>query len=653
MSSVNRTWFGNSRRCGLSALRALLLVSVASTAMAQTSETEKVPAAEAAQSEPAAPAAEAAQTEQAPAADAAPTADAAAGPADAAAAAPTFQYTPVTDERLANPEPENWLQWRGNYQGWGYSPLDQVSSENVKELVPVWTLSTGVDEGHQAPPIVNNGIMFVSTPQGQVIAVEAKSGDVLWRYRRELPEELFQLHPTNRGVGLYGDNVYLATTDACVVALKATTGEQVWEKCVAEWSEGYYMTLSPLVAKGKIVVGVSGGEYGIRGFITALDATTGEEAWKTYTVPAPGEPGSETWKGDAWKTGGAPVWIQGTYDPASNLAYFGTGNGGPWMPDTRPGDNLYATSVVAVDIDSGAIKGHHQYHWNDAWDWDEVSAPVLFDVERDGRTIPAAVHAGRNGYLWVLERTAEGPIKFVDADPFVRQEVFASIDPKTGRPTYNPEQTPGTNKKATFCPSLWGGKDWPPEAYNPDTGLFYIPANENLCSEIEGAPIAERQPGELYIGVPIEVILAGLKLHKSVDPTKPVEIGQIQAWDIKTGEKAWTHGFQNSANWGPLLTTGGNLLFAGGTSDRMFRAFDAKTGEVLWQTRLNSGVIGVPSTFMVDDVQYVSVVAGWGVDAERMLNGLGTLLPQKIQSTQGGVIWVFALQDRATATMQQ
>jgi alcohol dehydrogenase (cytochrome c) len=568
-----------------------------------------------------------------------------------AGVATAADYAPVTDERLANPEPENWLQYRGNYQGWGFSPLDQVTTANVKELVPVWTLSTGVGEGHQAPPIVNNGVMFVSTPQNQVIAVDAKSGDVLWRYQRELPEDLFQLHPTNRGVGLYGDKVYLATVDACVVALQAASGEVAWEKCVADWQDGYYMTLSPLVARGKVAVGVSGGEYGIRGFITALDAGTGEEAWKTYTVPGPGEPGHDTWKGDSWQTGGAPVWIQGTYDPGTNLAYFGTGNGGPWMPDTRPGDNLYATSVVAVDMDSGAIKGHHQYHWNDAWDWDEVSAPILFDLERDSGTIPAAVHAGRNGYLWLLERTKEGPIQFVDAQPYVRQNVFTGIDPESGRPDYDPARTPGTGKDITFCPGLWGGKDWPPEAYNPETGLLYIPANDNLCSQLRGVEIAEREPGELYIGVPVEEVLSSLRLHESVDPKQPVEIGQLQAWDMKSGKKVWGQGFQDMALWGPLLTTAGDLVFAGGTSDRMFRAFDARSGENLWEMKLNSGVTGVPSSYMIDGVQYVAVQAGWGVDADRMLNGLASLLPDRVSADtapQGGVVWVFALRDRVS-----
>jgi alcohol dehydrogenase (cytochrome c) len=559
-------------------------------------------------------------------------------------------YSPVTQERLEKPEPGNWLTVRGNYQGWGYSPLDQINAENVKELVPAWTLSTGVAEAHQAPPIVNNGFMFVSTPNNKVLAIQPKTGDLLWRYERELPEDLVQLHPTNRGVALWGDKLYMATVDACVVALNATTGEVAWEKCVADWNEGYYMTIAPLAVRGKILVGVSGGEMGIRGFVTALDAESGEEAWKTFTVPGPGEPGHETWKGDAWQTGGAPVWMQGHYDPASNLAYFGTGNGGPWMPDTRPGDNLYATSVIALDPDTGKIKGHHQYHWNDAWDWDEVSAPLLFDVQRDGRTIPAAVHAGRNGYLWVLERTAEGPIKFVDAKPFVNQDVFASIDPQTGRPTYHPDKIPGTNKRVTFCPSLWGGKDWPPEAYNPNTGLMYIPANENLCAEIAGVPLEERVPGELYIGVPVEDIFSSLRPRPGVDVTKPVPIGQLQAWDVAKGVKVWSHDFEDKALWGPILTTAGNLVFVGGTRDRMFRAFDAKTGELLWQTRLNSGSTGVPTSFEIDGVQYIAVQSGWGVDAERMSNGLNGVFPDRLAKqvapAQDGTVWVFALRQR-------
>jgi len=563
-----------------------------------------------------------------------------------AAQAVAAGYKPVTDQRLRNPEPKNWLSFRGNYAGWGHSPLNQITDANVARLVPVWSFSTGVNEGHQAPPIVNDGTMFVSTPDNQIIALNAASGDEIWRYRRELPEDLFRLHPTNRGVALYGDKVYMATLDACVVALYAETGKEAWDTCIGDYTDGYYSTLSVLAAEGKVVTGVSGGEFGIRGYVVALDAETGKQAWKTYTVPAPGEPGSETWKGDAWKTGGAPVWMQGNYDAETGLLYVGTGNGGPWMPDTRPGDNLYATSVVALDMDDGSIDGHFQYHWNDAWDWDEVSAPVLVPIKRDGQVKKGLVHAGRNGYLWLLERTAKGPINFIDAKPFVEQNVFSSIDPKTGRPSYNEATRPGTNKTVTFCPSIWGGKDWPPEAYNPDTGLLYVPAHENLCAEMGGVPMEEREPGELWIGVPIDVILSSMRFNKKVDPSKPVPIGQIQAWDLNKGELVWQHSFTDSVNWGPILSTAGNLLFAGGTNDRKFRAFNATTGDVLWEHPMPSGVIGVPSSFEVDGTQYIAVQSGWGVDAERMRGLLAKMLPKGRvpPMPQGGTIHVFALE---------
>ncbi len=557
-----------------------------------------------------------------------------------ASAGEIAKYSSVTDARLTNPEAENWLQWRGNYEGWTYSPLDQINEKNIGDLVPVWSYSTGVNEGHQAPPIVNNGVMFVATPQNQILAMDAATGKEHWRYRKEIPEELFQLHPTSRGVALYGDNVYLAGTDACAVALEAKTGEELWETCVADWKEGYYMTLSPLAAEGKIVLGVSGGEYGIRGFIVALDAETGKEVWRTYTIPGPGEKGNETWPGDTWKTGAGSVWIAGTYDPELKMAFYGTGNAGPWMGDLRKGDNLYANSVLALDINTGKMKGYHQFHHNDSWDWDEVSPPVLIDYKHKGKKIKGMVKAGRNGYLWTLERSKDG-IKFVDAQPFVYQNVFKSIDKKTGRPTYNEDKTPGTNKKVTFCPSLWGGKDWPPESYSPKTGLFYIPAHENLCSEMGGVPI-DYKKGELYIGVPIDEILTNIRFK---DGKKPDHIGEIQAWDIASGKKVWTHKIKEM-NWGPILTTGGNLLFSGGSNDRIFRALNATTGEKVWEFPTNSGVTAVPSSYMVNGVQYIAVQSGWGVDAQRMQGAFDAVMDHQTAVPQGGVIHVFALKKK-------
>ena len=548
------------------------------------------------------------------------------------AAEQTANYTPVTAERLRSPEPHNWLMYRGRYAGWGYSPLDQITARNVGTLKPVWTFSTGVREGHESPPIVNDGRMFVSTPQNQVLALDAATGDLLWRYVRELPDDLQQLHPTNRGVALYDDKVYIGTVDTHVVALDAMTGEVVWEQEVEDYGVGYYITMAPLVADGKVMVGTSGGELGIRGFIAAFDTNSGNEVWRTHTVPSPDEPGNDTWPGDSWRTGGASVWVTATYDPELNQTYWGTGNPGPWIGDARPGDNLYTNSVLALDATTGEIKGYHQYHHNGSWDWDEIDSPLLIDVERGGRTIPALVHPGRNGYLWLLERRANG-IDFVDAEPYVYQNVFTTIDQQTGRPAYDPEHTPGTGKRALFCPSLSGGKNWPPAAFNPNTGLLYIPANENLCTSMEGSEV-EYTPGRSFTGARSE-----LRVRDGAD-----HLGELQAWNLNTGEKVWSKEFE-SQNWGPVLTTAGGLVFMGGTNDRYFRAFDATSGDQLWQIRTNSGVIGVPSSYAVDGKQYIAVQSGWGVDAQRMQSGLDRFRGERTHIPQGGVIWVFALYD--------
>jgi PQQ-dependent dehydrogenase (methanol/ethanol family) len=276
------------------------------------------------------------------------------------------------------------------------------------------------------------------------------------------------------------------------------------------------------------MVGVSGGELGIRGFVVALDAETGTEAWRTYTVPGPGEFGNDTWPGDSWQTGGAAVWITGNYDPDLGLTYWGTGNPGPWIGDARPGDNLYTNSVIALDIQTGELRGYHQFHWNGSWDWDEVSTPMLMPVRREGRVIPALVHPGRNGYLWILERERDR-ISFVDAEPYVYQDVFTSIDVETGRPTYDESRKPRTGRTTSFCPSLWGGKDWPPAAYNPGTGLVYIPANNNLCGAIEGREAVYR-PGSAFTGASTDMTIRPGADH----------IGELQAWDMNTGRAVWT-----------------------------------------------------------------------------------------------------------------
>ena len=542
-------------------------------------------------------------------------------------------YKTVTAERLTKPDDGDWTMIRRTYDGWGYSPLTQITTDNVQRLQPAWVFATGVNSGHEAAPLVNNGVMFVATPGSQVLAIDASTGNLLWRYRRQLPAGAILPHQTSRGVALYGDKVFFAAGDATLVAIDAKTGKEVWSKSVADNQTGYYMTLAPLVAGGTVMVGASGGELGIRGFVAGFQADTGEELWRTYTVPAPGEPGSETWpKGDQWKNGGGSVWVTGNYDPATNLAYWGVGNGGPWMGDQRPGDNLYTSSTIAIDVATGKIKGHHQYDPNESWDWDEVSPPILVDYQRNGKTVKGLIDVARVGYLWFLERT-DGAIHFVEGTPFVKQNVYKSLDPKTGRPDVDPDRKPGTGKTADFCPSLWGGKNWPPIAYSPQTRMIYIPANENLCMTSTGEKV-EYTPGGRYLGARTQLSVAPGADH----------IGEVQAWNVDTGKRVWTHTYANSQNWGPMLATAGGLVFSGGTNDRMFHAFDAASGKLLWEFPTSSGITGQPVSFLVNGKQYIAVQSGWGVDARSMQAVLNTLIPGKYPEVpEGGAIWVFAV----------
>jgi alcohol dehydrogenase (cytochrome c) len=547
-------------------------------------------------------------------------------------------YQPVTAERLKNPEDGNWLSIRRTYEGWGYSPLEQITADNVKGLQPVWIFSTGEAKVHESAPLVNNGVMFVSTPNNQVIAIDVRTGNLLWRYKKPRPVGAVVAHDTSRGVALYGDKVYFAAGEAVLVALDARTGKEVWTADVADSKAAYYITLAPLIAGGKIMVGASGGEFGIRGFIAAFDPDTGKEQWRTYTVPAPGEPGSETWpKGDHWKHGGGSVWVTGNYDPATNLAYWGVGNGGPWMGDKRPGDNLYTSSTLALDVATGAIKGFFQYNPNDSWDWDEVSPPILVDFQRGGRTFNGLIDVARDGYIWFLDRgdsTTGGRIKFIEGKPFVYQNVFRSLDPETGRPDVDPAHKPGTGKHADYCPELHGGKNWPPIAFSPKTRMIYIPANNNICGSSTGKEV-KYVAGSSYTGVQI----APASIVPGAD-----HFGEVQAWNVDTGMQVWKHDYATSPNWGSMLVTAGGVVFSGGTNDRKIHAFDAATGKLLWEFPTNSGILAPPTTFTVDGKQYLAVHAGWGGDSRGVQANLNRVFPGEYPEVpEGGAVWVFAL----------
>ena len=561
----------------------------------------------------------------------------------APATAEVADYSPVTAERLESPEPGNWLQTRRTYDGHGHSPLAEVTRENVADLAPVWNVSTGPYEdptsfaalpargAHQSPAIVNDGVMFVTTHDSQVLALDAASGEELWRYRWELPAGIVPVHPTNRGVSLWEDKVFFTTFDARVVALDAATGEHLWDRELADWMAGYYMTLAPLTVDGHVMVGVSGGEFGIRGFVEALDAETGESLWKTYTIPGPGEPGHDTWPGDTWERGGGPVWITGNYDAEEGIAYWGVGNAAPWVGALRPGDNLYTTSTIGLDVETGAIETHFQYHWNDTWDWDEVVPPTLIDLETEEGTEKLAVRFARNGWIYKLDREG-GELSFVEGRPYVYQDVFTGLDPETGRPDYDETKVAQVGERVEFCPSAWGGRDWPAEAYDPERGLVFISVNENHCGAMEAQEV-EYEPGVLYLG-------SGLEMT----PTEAASehIGALQAWDVASMEKVWQTNFE-SPNWGPVLSTAGGLVFAGGTNDSTVRAFDAETGEILWSHELDGGVVSPPTSFEIDGKQHVAFVSGWGVDAERFQGFINAAMGTDPEIAQGGSVWVFAL----------
>lgn len=555
-------------------------------------------------------------------------------------------YTPITQAMMEH-SPDNWLTYRGNYAGWDYSPLDQINTKNVSKLELAWSYSTGTTEASEAPPIVNNGYMFVSTPNNNVIALNAKTGQELWRYSYQGPEEQIHLHPTNRGVALWGSSVYLATQDCKLVSLDAATGKVNWTVEDENWKDGYYATLAPLAVKGKILMGCSGGETGVRGSVTAFDAKTGKRLWRSYNVPAPGEPGSQTWPNDAkgfYEHGGGSIWETGSYDPETNITYWGTGNAGPWPADYRPGDNLFTNAVVGLDLNTGKRVSYFQYDPNDAHDWDEVSTPLLIKTDINGKETKTLVHAARNGYIWQLSqtKTIKTPygklLKYIKAWPFANNNTILKINPVTGYQTDDPAKRPGLKHGAHYCPSAWGGKDWQPEAYSPETKLLYVPANVGMCGYLPQGEVPKWKENSPYIGFPLDAVLNSITIPKGT-----THLGELQAWDLSTHKLVWKHEFDKSFMWGPVTATAGGLVLTGGTVDRMFRIFDAKTGEVLWKYPTPSGLESQPVVYRIDGVEYIAIYTGWGVDGERVTAQLNHVLGAHVVVPQGGVVMVFRL----------
>jgi alcohol dehydrogenase (cytochrome c) len=516
----------------------------------------------------------------------------------------------VTSDRLlkAAAEPQNWLTYNGGYSSHRYSTLAQITPANVTNLESRWVLQNEVFGAWQSNPIVVDGIMYVTQRPNDVMAVDAKTGRVFWQYRHTPSADArICCGANNRGVAILGDTVFLGTLDARLIAIDTRSGRPIWNIAVGDVKLSYSITMAPLVVKDKVIVGVGGGEFGIRGFVVAYDAATGKEIWKTYTIPGPGEPGHDTWSGDAWKTGGAPVWTTGSYDPALNLTYWGVGNPGPdWNPDQRPGDNLYSDSVIALDADTGALKWHFQFTPNDAYDYDSVQVPVLVDMDWQGKPAKLMLWANRNGFFYVLDRVTG---KFLLGTPFVKVNWASGLD-ANGRPI----QTPQPAGSPTW-PGNQGGTNWYPPSYSPRTGLFYFAAWENYAT-IYRKEESEYKPGGLFLGGGFTVLTptpgaptVGIGRTRPINNwTDAVGNGAVIALDPRTGQAKWKFRQFDVSDSG-MLTTASDLLFTGGREGH-FHALDARTGELLWKASLGGQIVMAPVTFQVDGQQYVSVISG-------------------------------------------
>ena len=524
--------------------------------------------------------------------------------------APHHLQAQATYDRILNAsdEPENWLTYNGTYSSQRHSGLRQITAANVRELESKWVLQNQVFGAWQSNPIVVDGIMYVTQRPNDVMAVDPVTGRVFWVYRHT-PAENARVccGANNRGVAVLDDKVFMGTLDARLVAIDAINGQPLWNVEVGDVNSAYSITMAPLVVKDKVIVGVGGGEYGIRGFVAAYDAETGEEAWRFYTIPGPGEPGHDTWDADDWEHGGASVWVTGSYDADLNLVYWGVGNPGPdWNPAQRPGDNLYSDSVIALDADTGELVWHFQFTPNDAYDYDSVQVPVLVDMEWNGVPSKLMMWANRNGYFYVLDRVTG---EFLTGTPFVRVNWSSGLQ-ENGRPIPTPQPA-----GSPTWPGNQGGTNWYPPSFSLRTGLFYLSAWEDYAT-IYRPEESVFTPGRAFLGGGFDVLTptpgapgVGVGRTSPINNwTDAVGHGSVIALDPRTGEALWKFE-QFDVSDGGMLTTASDLLFTGGREGH-FHALDARTGELLWKASLGGQIVMAPITYMVDGRQYVSVISG-------------------------------------------
>ena len=487
---------------------------------------------------------------------------------------------------------EQWLSYSGNYQGHRHSGLTEITSANVGHLGLKWVFQKPFKERFETTPLVVGTIMYLTVPSNEVYALDAATGVEIWHYERKLPPKINACCGlVNRGLAVLGDRLFMATLDAHVIALDRKTGRLLWDSEMIDYRLGYSGTLAPLVVKDKVLVGVAGGEYGIRGFIDAYSVEDGKRQWRFHTVPGPGEFGRETWEGDSWKTGGGSIWLTPSYDPESNLTYWGIGNPGPDLNgDVRKGDNLFSNSVVALDANTGKRRWHFQFTPHDVHDWDAAQVMVLADREYEGRPRKLLLTANRNGFYYILDRISG---EFLHAAPFVKQTWAKKID-QNGRPILVPGKEP-TAEGSRVYPMMAGGTNWMSPAYSPITGLFYVMVREGSSVYYKGP--ADYTPGTLFMG----------GRSKSADDW----YGAVRALNALTGEKVWEHRLFSPARAG-LLSTRGAVIFAG-THEGYFKALDSETGEQLWYLNLGGRIRASPMTFSSKGRQRVAIAAGNGL----------------------------------------
>jgi alcohol dehydrogenase (cytochrome c) len=513
----------------------------------------------------------------------------------------------VTSDRIlhADRESQNWLTYSGGYSSQRYSLLNQITRENVKNLTLKWVWRPKYLDKMETTPLVVDGVLY-TVQNSEVVALDAVTGRSFWTFRYRVPPESNAYLMVVKGLAMSGDRLFWATYDGHLIAIDAKSGKAIWNKTLIDWKKGLQLNVAPLVVKDKVILGPATNEFGVNCWIAAYDVQTGNEVWRFKTVAEPGEPGNETWPGDSWQHGGSPIWVTGSYDPETNLTFWGTGNPNPgWNGGPRnPGDNLYADCVVALDADTGKLKWHYQFTPNDEFDWDAVQVPVLADVDWQGRPRKVMLWANRNGFFYVLDRVTG---QFLLGKAFVKQNWNDGFD-RNGRPIKAARAKPSP-EGTLIEPGTQGGTNWYSPSFSPRTGLFYVSVWDNYSAISRQAEVAPWAAGKKYTGRAPSGGGGGGGGFRAAVPfrTEAEGYGAVRAIDPKTGDKKWEFKMVDYTESG-VLTTASDLLFSGGREGHFF-ALDARSGELLWKVNLGGTVASGPITFAVDGHQYVAVSA--------------------------------------------